>query len=67
MPETFNNGLTPEHSDMLDDLTIDLKRIGQKIEELGSHRSYSVAQTKLEEAVHWLQDRKRKPPGTKAW
>lgn len=63
MPETFDNGLSAEHSDAIDDLMIDLKRIGQKVEDLGRHRSYSVAMTKIEEAVHWLRDRKHKASG----
>lgn len=58
---TFNNGLSPEHDDAIDDIIIDLKRINQRIEELGRHRSYSLAQTKIEEAFHWMRDRKHKP------
>lgn len=30
-------------------------------EALGRHRSYSLAVTKIEEAVHWMRDRKGKP------
>lgn len=58
---TFSNGLTPEQDDALDDLMIDVTRIKMRVEELGRHRSYSLAATKLEEAVHWLRDRKHKP------
>jgi hypothetical protein len=57
----FNNGLSPEHDDAIDDLMIDLVRINQRIEALGRHRSYSLAQTKVEEAIHWMRDRKHKP------
>lgn len=60
-PMTFTNGLTPEHDDAIDDLMIDLKRVSLRIEELGRHRSYSLAVTKIEEANHWLRDRKHKP------
>jgi hypothetical protein len=61
---TFDNGLSAEHNDAIDDLMVDLKRIGQKIEGLGRHRSYALAQTKIEETVHWLRDRKHKPEDT---
>lgn len=57
----FSNGLTPEQDDALDDLMIDIVRIKMRVEELGRHRSYSLAATKLEEAAHWLRDRKHKP------
>jgi hypothetical protein len=54
---TFSNGLTPEHDDAIDEIMIDLSRI---IEALGRHRSYSLAVTKIEEAAHWMRDRKHK-------
>lgn len=60
-PMTFTNGLTPAQDDAIDDLMIELKRISLRIEELGRHRSYSLAVTKIEEANHWLRDRKHKP------
>lgn len=59
-PMTFSNGLSPQHDDAIDDLMIDLVRINKRIEALGRHRSYSLAQTKVEEAVHWMRDRKHK-------
>lgn len=55
---TFNNGLTPEHDDKLDDLMIGLIRTRHEIEALGRHRTYSLALTKIEEAEHWLRARK---------
>jgi hypothetical protein len=58
---TFTNGLSPEHDDAIDDIMIDLVRINYRIENLGRHRSYSLAITKIEEAVHWMRDRKHKP------
>lgn len=58
---TFTNGLSPEHDDAVDDIMIDLMRINQRIEALGRHRSYSLAVTKIEEATHWMRDRKHKP------
>lgn len=58
---TFSNGLSADHDDAIDDLMIDLVRINQRIEALGRHRSYSLAQTKVEEAIHWMRDRKHKP------
>lgn len=59
---TFNNGLTPEHDDRLDDLMIGLTRTRLEIEELGRHRTYSLALTKIEEAQHWLRARKHSAP-----
>lgn len=59
-PITFSNGLSPEHDDAIDDIMIDLVRINQRIEALGRHRSYSLAVTKIEEAAHWMRDRKHK-------
>lgn len=60
-PMTFNNGLTPEHDDAIDDLMIGLTRIRLEIEALGRHRTYSLAMTKIEEAEHWLRARKHQP------
>lgn len=57
-PLTFNNGLSPEQDDALDDLRIELVRLRGRIEELGRHRTYSLAITKIEEAEHWLRARK---------
>lgn len=57
---TFNNGLSPEHDDEIDQIQIDLKRINQRIEALGRHRSYSLAVTQVEQAIHWMRDRKHK-------
>jgi hypothetical protein len=57
---TFNNGLSPEHDDAIDDIMIDISWLVLRIDELGRHRSYSLAQTKLEEAKHWMRDRKHK-------
>ena len=58
---TFTNGLTPEQDDAIDDIMIDIVRMRHRIEALGQHRSYSLALTKLEEASHWMRDRKHKP------
>ena len=58
---TFNNGLSLEHDDAIDDIMIDISRLKQRVQELGNHRSYSLAVTKLEEASHWMRDRKHKP------
>ena len=57
-PSTFNNGLTPEHDDKIDGLLIELTRFRGEIGELGQHRTYSLAMTKIEEAQHWLRARK---------
>lgn len=60
-PVAFDNGLTDAQSDMIDDLTIEISRVKMQIEELGKHRNYSLAVTKLEEAQLWLRDRKHRP------
>ena len=59
---TFNNGLSAEHDDKLDDIHIALCRIRLDIEALGRHRTYSLAITKIEEAEHWLRARKHAAP-----
>lgn len=59
-PMTFDNGLSREEDDALDDLMIECSRLALRIESLGRHRSYSLAITKVEEAKHWLRDRKNK-------
>lgn len=56
----FHNGLTPEQDDAIDNVAIEIVRVMAKIEAMGRHRSYSLAVTKLEEAKHWLNDRKHK-------
>lgn len=61
-PVAFDNGLTPEQDDALDDAIIDVSRLISRVEEMGRHRSLSLAVTKLEEAKHWLRDRKHKAP-----
>lgn len=58
---TFNNGLSQEHDDEIDQIMIDLGRLNERIGALGSHRCYSLATTKIEEAKHWMRDRKGKP------
>lgn len=58
---TFNNGLSCDHDDEIDQIQVDIVRIKLRIEALGRHRSYSLAETKLEEAIHWVRDRKHKP------
>lgn len=58
---TFVNGLSNDQADEVDQIMIDLTRINSRIEALGRHRSYSLAQTKLEEAIHWMRDRTHKP------
>ena len=61
-PMKFDNGLSPTEDSKIDDLIIELSRITMQIEELGRHRSYSVAITKIDEARHWLRDRKSRAP-----
>jgi len=57
----FTNGLTPDQHDEIDNVMIDLVRIVDRIDRIGVHRNYSLAITKIEEAKHWLRDRKHKP------
>lgn len=56
----FNNGLTTQAEDQIDEILMDIVRLTLQIEDLGKHRSYSLAVTKLEEAGHWLKSRKHK-------
>lgn len=56
--QAFDNGLTPEQDDEIDQLRIDIGRLIERIEVMPRHRSFSLAITKLDEAAHWLRDRK---------
>ncbi|MGI9489774.1 MAG: DUF7681 family protein [Geminicoccaceae bacterium] len=60
-PKQFDNGLSDEKNEWLDQLRIETKRLIEQIEALPRHRSLSLAITKLEEAEHWLRDRSIKP------
>jgi hypothetical protein len=60
-PMAFNHGLTPEHDDEIDELRIEIGRVQYRIEALGRHRSYSLALAHLDEAKHWLVDRRSRP------
>ena len=57
---TFDNGLSADQDDAIDNAMIAISRLVIEIEAMGRHRSYSLAVTKLEEAKHWLHDRKHK-------
>jgi hypothetical protein len=59
----FENGLTPEQRDAIDDLRIEIGRLKERIEALPPHRSLSLAVTKLDEAQHWLRDRHHRAAG----
>lgn len=59
----FQNGLSVADVCNLEDIEIEIVKLRHRIEDLGHHRSYSLAITKLEEAAHWLRDRKHKPAG----
>ena len=61
MPSAFDNGLTPDQDDAINNAMIAISRLVVEIDAMGRHRSYSLAVTKLEEAKHWLRDRKHKP------
>jgi len=58
---TFNNGLTQEQSNEIDDLRIEIVRLIGRVDGLGRHRALSPAVTKLDEAGHWLRDRQHRP------
>ena len=60
-PMIFSNGLSPEEDDAIDDVIMAIVDLKLRIETLGRHRSYSLAVTKLDEAQHWMRDRKGRP------
>ena len=57
----FDNGLTPSQQDELHDIQAALSTLAIRIEDLGRHRNYSTAITKLDEARFWLRDRTHRP------
>lgn len=59
-PVNFKNGLSEAHDDEIDQIMVDLSRLRERVGSLGPHRSYALAITKLEEASHWMRDRKGK-------
>ena len=60
MPQAFDNGLTEPHDNEIDEISMAIVLLALRVEDLGRHRSYSVAITKLDEARHWLRDRKHR-------
>ncbi len=56
----FNNGLSSTQSNEIDDILMDISSLTLRVKDLGRHRSYSTAITKLDEARHWLNDRKHR-------
>jgi len=61
-PKAFDNGLTFEQDDEIDEVFIEIGRLAKRIEVLGKHRSLALAVTNLDQARHWLQDRKHRAP-----
>lgn len=61
-PVSFHPGLTPEQSNECYDIEIAIHDLVRRIEALPRHRSFSVAVTKLDEARHWVRDRKHRAP-----
>jgi hypothetical protein len=59
-PMKFDNGLKNEQHEEIDGIIIELSSIALRIEGLGRHRSYSLAVTKIDEARHWMRDRKHR-------
>lgn len=62
VPMEFKNGLTEQQEDLIYDMTAVMSRMIEDIERLPRHRSLSLAVTKLDEAKHWLNDRKHRAP-----
>jgi len=60
-PQAFDNGLSREEDDAIDDAIMAIVSLKLAIERMGRHRSYSLAVTKLDEAQHWMRDRKARP------
>ena len=58
---SFTAGLTAAQDDELNEIQIEISRLVLRVEELPRHRSLSLAVTKLDEARHWLRDRKHRP------
>lgn len=56
------NGLTAGDIGEIEALRGEISAIIERIGTLGRHRSYSTAITKLDEARHWLNDRKERVP-----
>ena len=57
---SFTPGLTAAQDDELNEIQIEISRLVLRVEELPRHRSLSLAVTKLDEARHWLRDRKHR-------
>lgn len=62
MNDNANNGLTADDIDEIEALRSDISELIERVTNLGRHRSYSTAITKLDEARHWLADRKERLP-----
>jgi hypothetical protein len=60
--DSIPTGLTSAEREQIDAISLSLAEAIFDIEQLGRHRSYSLAVTKLEEARHWLRDRLQKGP-----
>lgn len=61
-PQAFSNGLSPEENEKIIDIQVEIASVIARIEDLGRHRSYACAVTKLDEARHWLADRIYRAP-----
>lgn len=57
-PQAFDNGLGVDGELALDAALAKVRELTVIVSNLGRHRSYSLAITKLDEAGHWLLDRK---------
>lgn len=58
--DDIDNGLSLNESDEIDQLRAQISEIAELVAALPRHRSYSLAITKLDEARHWLNDRKQR-------
>jgi hypothetical protein len=64
MPPRLDEGLGPAQRDEVVDIVAAIGRMIERVEALGRHRSYEQAIIRLDEASHWLQDRRRRPQAT---
>ena len=60
LPPNFDNGLTPEQAEEIDNIRLEVQKLSTRVDMLPKHRSLSMASTKLDEVWLWLSDRKRR-------
>lgn len=60
MSDVGTNGLNAGDKGEIDAIRSEISELIMRVATLGRHRSYSTAITKLDEARHWLNDRKER-------